>query len=68
MDDQSKKYLTVNIHSRIFTYNRLPFGVSSAPAIFKRTMEGVLQGMPQVVVYLDDILVTGDMLLRTLRC
>lgn len=32
-------------------------------------MEGVLQGIPQVMVYLDDILVTGetrDMHLRTL--
>lgn len=59
MDDQSKKYLTVNTHRGMFTYNRLPFGVSSAPAIFQRTMEGVLQGIPQVAVYLDDILVTG---------
>ncbi|XP_029904245.1 LOW QUALITY PROTEIN: uncharacterized protein K02A2.6-like [Myripristis murdjan] len=60
MDDQSKKYLTVNTHRGMFTYNRLPFGVSSAPAIFQRTMEGVLQGIPQVAVYLDDILVTGE--------
>lgn len=59
MDDQSKKYLTVNTHRGMFTYNRLPFGVSSAPAIFQRTIEGVLQGIPQVAVYLDDILVTG---------
>lgn len=59
MDDQSKKYLTVNTHRGLFTYNRLPFGVSSAPAIFQRTMEGVLQGLPHVAVYLDDILVTG---------
>ncbi|XP_051233821.1 uncharacterized protein K02A2.6-like [Dicentrarchus labrax] len=69
MDDQSKKYLAVNTHRGMFTYNRLPFGVSSAPAIFQRTMEGVLQGIPQVAVYLDDILVTGatrEMHLRNL--
>lgn len=69
MDDQSKKYLTVNTHCGMFTYNRLPFGVSSAPAIFQRTMEGVLQGIPKVAVYLDDILVTEatrEMHLRTL--
>lgn len=59
MDDNSKKYLTVNTHKGLFTYNRLPFGVSSAPAIFQRTMEGLLQDIPGVVVYLDDILVTG---------
>ncbi|KAG1959630.1 hypothetical protein F2P79_005884 [Pimephales promelas] len=38
---------------------RLPFGVSSSPAIFQRTIEGVLQGIPYVAVFLDDILVTG---------
>lgn len=58
MDEQSKKYLTVNTHCGMFTYNRRPFGVSSAPAISPRTFEGVLQGNPHVAVYLDDILVT----------
>ncbi|KAJ8337557.1 hypothetical protein SKAU_G00365230 [Synaphobranchus kaupii] len=59
MDDESKKYLTVNTHKGMFTYNRLPFGVSSAPAVFQRTLEGLLQGIPMVAVYLDDILVSG---------
>ncbi|XP_033992105.1 uncharacterized protein K02A2.6-like [Trematomus bernacchii] len=59
MDDESKKYLTVNTHRGLFTYNRLPFGVASAPAIFQRTLEGLLQGIPFVAVYLDDILVSG---------
>ena len=40
-------------------YNRLPFGVHSAPAIFQRTMEGLLKGIPHVAVYIDDILVSG---------
>lgn len=39
MDEESKKHLTVNTHRGLFTYNRLAFGVSSAPAIFQRTME-----------------------------
>ena len=37
----------------------LPFGVSLAPGIFQRVMESLLSGVPNVVVYLDDILVTG---------
>ena len=41
------------------TYNKLPFGVSSAPGVFKRVMESILSGNPNVVVYIDDILVTG---------
>lgn len=31
----------------------------AAPAIFQRTIEGILLGIPLVCVYLDDILVTG---------
>lgn len=60
LDEESKKYVTVNTHRGIFTYNRLPFGVVSAPDIFRRTMEGLLKGIPLVVVYLDDILVSGE--------
>lgn len=59
MEENSKQYLTINTHKGMFTYNRLPFGVSFAPAIFQRTMKGLLQGLTHVAVYLDDILVTG---------
>ena len=43
-------------------YQRLPFGISTAPSLFQRIMENVLQGLPKVVVYLDDILVAGSSL------
>ena len=35
------------------------FGITSAPSIWQQTIEQVLQGLPGVQVYLDDILVTG---------
>lgn len=57
--EESKKVAVINTQKGLFQYNRLPFGVSSAPAIFQRTMESLLQDIPHVVVYLDDILVTG---------
>ena len=36
----------------------LKFGIASAPAIFQRTMDTLLQGMEGVMCYIDDILVT----------
>ena len=33
VDDQAKELLTINTHKGLFAYNRLPFGVSSAPGI-----------------------------------
>ena len=41
----------------INTYTRLPYGI---PGKFQREMEHLFQGIPGVVVYLDDILITGE--------
>ena len=57
--EDSKKLTTINTHKGLFKYNRLPFGIASAPGIFQRTIESLLQGIPYVCAYLDDILVTG---------
>ena len=57
--DESKKYVVINTHKGLFRYTRLPFGISSAPDIFQRVMENILQGIPNVIVYLDDILLSS---------
>ena len=59
LDNKSKEYVTVNTHRGRFYYNRLPYGISSAPAIFQRNMENILQDKTYVAVYLDDITMTG---------
>jgi len=58
--EDSKKYLTINTLKGLFRYNRLVFGIASAPAIFQRAIETILQGIPGVLVYQDDILITGE--------
>ena len=55
----SRKYVVINTHKGLFRYTRLPYGISSAPGIFQKEMDNLLAGIPGVVVYLDDILVTG---------
>ena len=52
--------MVVNTHKGLFRYNRLPFGISLAPGIFQRTMESLLQDIPSVIVYIDDILISGQ--------
>ena len=38
-------------------FNRLPFGISSAPAFFQRRMSNLLTGMEGTVCLMDDILI-----------
>ncbi len=59
LDEESRKYVVINTHHGLFCYNRLQISVSSAPGIFQRVMESILNRISGVVVYLDDILVTG---------
>ena len=59
LDEESKKFTTINTHKGLFQYNRLPFGIASAPSIFQRAMDSLVQGLSHVSAYLDDILVSG---------
>ena len=60
LDESSRECVTINTHQGLYRYTRLPFGIASAPAIFQRTMDTILQGIPRTCCYLDDILVTGS--------
>ena len=60
MSDESKKYLTINTHKKLYQFNRLVFWVASAPAIWQRSMGQILQGIPGVHCILDDMIMTGQ--------
>lgn len=38
---------------------RLPFGIKVTAAVFQKDMESLLRGIPSVVIYQDDITITG---------
>ena len=57
--EDSRQYLTIATHNGLFQHNRLVYGITTAPAIWQNAIEKVLQGLPGVKVYLDDILVSG---------
>ena len=59
LDEESKKFMVINTHKGLYQYTRMPFGISSAPAIFQHVMDTILQGLSNVLCYLDDILITG---------
>lgn len=59
LDEDSEECLNINTHLWLFQYSRLPYGVSSASAIFQSVMDQVLLGLKNVVCRIDDILITA---------
>lgn len=59
VEECSQKYLTVNTIKGLYQVTRLPYGIKSAPHIFQSIMDQILQGIPGVCCYLDDILITA---------
>ena len=43
-----------------YCYKRLPFGISSAPEHFQKTMQRILDGLEGVECQMDDMLVYGE--------
>ena len=43
-----------------YRFNRLPFGITSAPEHFQHRMSAILSGLGGVVCHMDDILVYGE--------
>ncbi|GBN63680.1 Transposon Ty3-I Gag-Pol polyprotein [Araneus ventricosus] len=59
--DKKSSYLTTFITPfGRFRFQRLPFGISSAPEHFQRRMSQMLEGIPGTIFHMDDILIWGS--------
>ena len=59
MDEESRDLSTIAVGSELYRYKRLMFGLVSASEIYQAKMRAVLSGLPNVQVYIDDIVCYG---------
>lgn len=57
--DETKKYTVINTHRGLYRYNRLVYGLSSSPGIFQRIMCTLLKDIPNVAIFIDDVIIAG---------
>ncbi|XP_055684257.1 uncharacterized protein K02A2.6-like [Lutzomyia longipalpis] len=60
VDEESSKLLTIHTPRGLFKFNRLAPGIRSAPGIFQEIVERMLQGIPDVICYFDDICIASS--------
>lgn len=59
LDNESSKLCTFITPFGRYRFLRLPFGISSAPEYFHFIMNKIFQGIDNVIIYIDDILIFG---------
>lgn len=57
---EDREILTLNTHRGLYQPTRLMYGIASAPAIWQKNIEIILQNIPAVKVFIDDIKITGE--------
>ena len=57
LDEESKKYTTINTCEGLYRYNYLPFGLRASPGIFQSFMLLLLNDISDVIIYQDDLLI-----------
>ncbi|XP_058449301.1 uncharacterized protein K02A2.6-like [Malaya genurostris] len=62
LHEQSRDLTTFLTEGGMYRFTRLMFGVNCAPEVFQREMCRILDGIRNVIVYLDDILIFGESL------
>lgn len=57
LDPASRKITAFGTPDGLYQYTVLPFGLTNSPAVFNRMMRNVLQDIPGVEIFVDDVLV-----------
>lgn len=60
VSEETKKMLVINTMKGLYAYKRLPFGVKPAASIFQSVMDKILEGLNDVAVFIDDILIWAE--------
>ena len=59
LDDESSHLCTFNTPFGRYRYLRLPFGISSAPEVYTKTIHKILESIDGVSTIADDIIIYG---------
>jgi hypothetical protein len=60
LSEESKKLYSFITPFGRYEFNKLPFGISSAPELFQKRMSKILAGLEVVVCQIDDVLIYGQ--------
>jgi len=59
LDEASIMMCTMATLYARYSFRRMTFGISSAPEIFHKTINRIMEGVDGVRVFIDDILISG---------
>ena len=61
LDERSRKYTSFPVPGRgLFEYCRSPQGLVNSPSTFQRLLDKLMEGIKNVRVYIDDIVIFND--------
>ena len=60
LDAESNKLCTMNTTFGLYSFQRCPFGISSAPEIVKKYKRTIFEGLDGIESFFDDVIVWGN--------
>ncbi|GBM05201.1 Uncharacterized protein K02A2.6 [Araneus ventricosus] len=59
LTEESSKLCTIATPFGRYQFCRLPYGLTSSPEVYQKTIENIFNGINGILIYIDDILVYG---------